>query len=113
METCSKTIKITTRDWGVIGTRYCSKPVYKDGLCRHHYDRSIYKQLPWGKRKEYQEATQEDLNDGRSLKLKNTSAHWLFKVKDGVVYQFDSKTNKYNIETARLPHFDLYYVKKP
>lgn len=111
MEACSKINKITMREMGVIGYVQCSKPAYKDGLCKKHYDKSIHKQLPWGKRKEYREATQEDLNSNRSLKLKNTNAHHLFKVRDGVVYQFDSKANKYNIKTDRPIQLDLYCVK--
>lgn len=100
------------RDFGVIGSRQCSKPIYKDGLCKYHYDRSQYKQLPWGQRKEYREATQDDLNSQRSLKLKNTNAHHLFKMRDGVIWKFDRNTNRYDIQTDTLPHFDLFCVKK-
>jgi hypothetical protein len=110
---CTKRNKITMRDVGVIAEERCLKPEFKDGLCAYHYRRSIEKQTPWGHRKDYIAATQEDLNTGTSLKLKNSNSHQLFKVKNGVVIKFNTKTDRYDIITEILPHFDLFCVKKP
>lgn len=107
---CTKMNKISMCNVGIIGSEPCLKPDYKDGLCAYHYKRSIEKQLPWGERKGYTDATQEDLNNGRSLKLKNTNVHWLFKVKNGEVKRFNSKTGRYDLDTEILPHFDLFCV---
>jgi len=107
---CTKQNQISMANWGVVGTEQCLKPEYKDGLCAYHYKRSIEKQLPWGKRKGYVDATQEDLNNGRSLKLKTKNVHHLFKVKNGKVIRYNNKTNRYDIETEILPHYDLFCV---
>jgi hypothetical protein len=44
MAICETKMKITFRDIGVIGTTICTKPVYADGLCKHHYTRKLIKE---------------------------------------------------------------------
>lgn len=75
---CTKMIQHSARQVGKTYKSKCDKPEYKNGLCKHHYDRSIEKQLNWIDRPNYRAATQEDLDKQRSLKLKNTNEHKLF-----------------------------------
>ena len=103
---CNKIIK----DYGWLGEiskRECMKPVYKDGLCKHHYDCRQAKSLNWIDRPTYRAATQHDLDSGRSLKLKNTNVHRIFMLRRGII-----KVQKKGewIETDYPVDFNLFCV---
>lgn len=112
MSTCNKKIKHSFRDMGIVSVSICNKPVYKEEMCLHHYKRKQYKSIPWGERKEYEEATMNDLLSGRSLKLKNSNKHVLYRCKKGVIEQFTNSTlNKWIITDLPVDN-NLFCVKK-
>lgn len=111
METCNKKIKHSMRDVGVIAVTKCSKPIFKDGMCKKHYNNKLRKLINWGDRKEYEDATQEHLDFKRSLKLKNVNVNRLFKCNNNIIEEYNPKTNKY-IKTDIEPDFNLFCVKK-
>lgn len=92
---CTKTIQHSAIDIGDTYKSRCHKPEYKNGLCKHHYDRSIEKQLNWIDRPNYIAATQEDLDKQRVLKLKNSNEHKLFMCQHGVMKEYSKKECKY------------------
>lgn len=70
---CSKTI--VDKSWLGHVHRQCTKPVYKDGLCKHHYDRKIEKAIKYQYREDYREPTFEELKSGKLLHLKNMGSY--------------------------------------
>jgi len=95
MSTCTKTVKMTARGRGVIGKRICGCAVHADGLCKKHHDKRQSRLTNWEDRPDYRQATQDDLNRGRSMKLKGTHVHRLFMCRQGVIKEFSSKESKY------------------
>jgi dissimilatory sulfite reductase (desulfoviridin) alpha/beta subunit len=106
---CSKIVKVSVRDFGVIGKLKCSKPDFKDGLCKHHYTRRNAKLINWMDRKGYRNATQHDLDTGRSMKLKHSHAHKLYQCRKGVIKIWSRADNKY-IECGLPSDFNLFCV---
>lgn len=106
---CTKVVQHTARNIGKTYKSVCEKPDYKDGLCKHHYSRKMEKQKNWIDRDDYRPATQNDLDTGRSLKLRNTNQHNLYQLRKGVIKQFSSTQNKY-IEVDIAPDFNLFCV---
>jgi len=92
---CNKTITTSARDWGITGSKKCIKTIFKDGLCKHHYERKIHKQTPWGERDTYRPATIEDMQATRSLKLADTHVHMIFRLTKGIIHKYHSKTDKW------------------
>ena len=76
---CTKMVQHSAKEVGKTYKSKCNKPEYKDGLCKYHYDRREAKLRNWIDRPEYREATQHDLDTGRSLKLRNENTHKLLK----------------------------------
>lgn len=109
METCSKNKQHNARDFGKTYKTKCEKPVFKEGLCHGHYNRSVEKSTNWIDRVGYRAATQHDLDSGRSLKLKNTNQHKLFMLRQGVIKHFSKSDNKY-IQSNIEPDFNLFCV---
>jgi len=87
METCKWIKKHTTTGWGITGKSQCSTPVFKDGYCEHHYRRWQAKMINWGDRPNYDAATMDDLIKQRSLKLKNSFSHRLFRFNKGIIQE--------------------------
>jgi hypothetical protein len=106
---CTKIIQHSAREVGKTYKSKCSKPDYKDGLCKHHFDRREAKLKNWIDRPEYREATQHDLDTGRSLKLRNEHTHKLFMCRRGVIKWYSSKQNKY-IEVGIPADYNLFCV---
>lgn len=107
---CNKKIKHTMRDMGIIGTSICDKPVHEAGMCLGHYNAWQRKLVFWGQRKEYREATMDDLLKGRSVKLKLTNVHNIFRCLGGKMKRYSSKENKY-VETDYPVDNNLFCVK--
>lgn len=107
---CTK--KITQTEFSIKVSWICKKPEYKDGLCKKHYDKMIHKALKWGDRPDYRPATQEDLDNDRSLKLRTSKEHILFKVRNGIVFRYYSKPGKY-IAIDMDPDPEIFCVKAP
>lgn len=105
---CNKIIYETF--WYVSYKKLCSKPDFKEGLCKYHYTRNIEKQKNWIDRKNYRPATEEDLERGISLKLRSTNQHNIYKVIQGKVKIYSSKQDKY-IDSDLLSDFNLFCVK--
>ena len=105
---CTK--KIVRSPTGYSPKVKCGKPVYQNGLCKHHYTRSIEKQACWGERPGYREATQDDLDRGRSLKMKDSRVHQLYRFRKGFIEKFHSETNTWYV-TDLSPIVSLFVVK--
>lgn len=93
MEECSK--KIVMKGFGMILRTECTNPVYKEGLCKKHFNKAIEKSKNWGSRKNYSPATIGDLKAERSLKLKNSNLNVLFRGHKGKIQIYQKKLNKY------------------
>lgn len=85
--------KVVITDKGWLGTseRLCTKPEYKDGLCKHHYDRKIAKAIPFKDRPGYREPTLEELKSGKLLHLKERGSHGGYRFHKGVIINFSSE----------------------
>lgn len=94
-ETCSKMKQHTARNFGKTYKTQCQNPVFKDGLCQGHYKRSVEKSTNWIDRYGYRAATQQDLDTGRSLKLRNSNQHVLYMQRKGAIKTFSKKDNRY------------------
>lgn len=100
---CTKTVELNMRDVGIIGTKKCERPDYKDGLCKHHYNRCKLKCTNWGDRDNYKEATEAEMKSGLSMKLKNTHQHKIYQYR-GVIKVYDHKTGKYIDTNLPIDH---------
>ena len=104
---CTKVV--VSNEFGVKHKRKCNKSEYKDGLCKHHYDKLKNRLTNWDCRKNYRNATQNDLDIGRSLKLKGTNSNTLYQCQNGKMKVWNSKQNKYIL--CDMPsYFDLFCV---
>lgn len=101
MDYCNKRIKISITDIGIVGTRICSKPVYKDGLCAYHYKRSIEKATNWIDRPSYREVTVDEMMRGCNMKLKNTHVHILYRYRKGIIESYNNSKDKWFPTTYR------------
>ena len=111
METCKKKVKESMRNIGIVYSRECGKPVYKDGLCHHHYQRMIDKSKCWGDRPNYRPATQEDFDRNRSMKLKASNVHHIYRYRkrDNSMLRYNQKANGW-IRTDIAPDPELFCV---
>lgn len=107
---CNKMIQYSACGIGKTYKSQCKKPIYNDGLCKGHYKRKLEKSMNWKDRKEYQPATQHDLDSGRSMKLRKSNSHKLYRVRKGIIQEFSSKLNKY-VDTDVSVDFNLFCVK--
>lgn len=106
MDTCLHWIQHTAKDIGKTYKSKCIKPVYKDGLCKKHYDKKITKSILFKDRHGYIEPTMKELKSGRLLYLAKAGSHGGFRYVKGVIVNFTSgkKTN--------LPIDTQYFVIK-
>ena len=109
MENCSRIIKETSF-LGVKHKRQCTKPIYKNGLCKSHYDKAKAKLVKWGDRHGYRDATEDDLKHGKHLKIKDQTIHTLYRCRKGVIERYHSKTDKW-IYTAISLDAEPFCVK--
>ena len=91
---------------GGVSKRHCLKPVFKEGLCAYHYKRSVAKAIPYGERKGYRQATQEDFDSMRNLKLKTMGSYGGHIYLKGVIVSSDG----YNKPTKVKPDPALFVV---
>lgn len=91
METCSKEYKDSSlAQLGVVVRKECNKPVYKDGLCKHHYDREYAKTLKHKDREGYRDATEEDfIKRDRLFYIKTLGSHGGYIYRNGMMYNFN------------------------
>ena len=106
---CTKMIQHSARGVGKTYKSKCNKPEYKNGLCKHHYNLSISKQINWIDRPNYKAATQEDFNKQRSLKLKNSNEHKLFMCQHGIMKEYSKKECKY-VQSSISADYTLFCV---
>ena len=88
---CTK--KIVDKSFGIKSTWICTKPEYKDGLCKGHYDSKIRKQTPFKDRLGYREPTLLELKSGKRLYLKNMGSHGGFRYQKGVIVSDKGETS--------------------
>jgi hypothetical protein len=106
---CSRKIKKTMKDLGVIGVEVCKRPDYRDGLCAHHYKRQSEKSKVWGERRGYLPATELDLYESKTLKLKDSKKHRIYRFKK-VIQVYEVKTRSW-VDVDIAPDFNLFCVK--
>lgn len=90
---CTHMNQLNMQGIGKIGKQQCTKPEFKDGLCKKHYDKKIVKELPWGNRSNYRQATMDDLKSGRSMKLKDIKWHFIYSYRKGIINRYYAKEN--------------------
>lgn len=82
---CTKKIRETMRDMGIIATYQCGKEEYKDGMCKGHYNRHLQKLTPWGERKDYIPASLDHFDTGRSMKLATDHVNNIYRFFRGTI----------------------------
>ena len=90
---CTKII--IDNKYGMTFKRQCTKPEYKNGLCKHHFDCLENRLTKWEDRDTYRPAIQKDLEIGRSLKLKGTNSNILYQCRKGEIKVWNKKQDKY------------------
>ena len=86
---CIKIIQHSMRDWGKTYKTQCNKPIYKDDMCYGHYNRSIEKSKNWIDRDNYIECTINEFLSGRSLKLKNSHVHIIYRYHKDTIERYN------------------------
>lgn len=108
METCKR--KVLRNKYGFNIKEFCGKTVLENGLCHHHLKRQAEKQIKWGDRPNYRAATPADLESNRSMKMKDTNFHVLYRSRKGVIQKF----YKDNWEDTTIENnYLLFCVTKP
>lgn len=107
---CNKIVWHSARNIGKTYKTRCGKPEYKDGLCAYHYSRQETKSKNWGTRDNYRACNADDMLKGRSMKLRQSNVHKLYKQRKGMIYAYNSKANKY-LETHIPVDINLFVVK--
>lgn len=97
--------------YGIVSKRYCCDKVYKDGLCKHHYDAKVRKSTKWEDRPGYRTITKEELNKGCSFKEKQDTVNNIYRKRNGVIQKYSSKTNSWN-DTKKSFNNELYVIKR-
>lgn len=110
-ETCKKKVIHSMRDVGITHKTICGKPVYREGMCKHHYTNYRRKMTPWGERREYREITLEEMNRGKHFKLKHSHQHRLFRVRFGIIQEYYGGHDAW-FDTDMVIDPEKYCVKK-
>lgn len=107
---CTKTLKHSRRNLGIIYKSQCTRPEYKDGLCKKHYDNNVRKLTNWGDRQDYRPCTIDEFNRSKSLKLKNSNQHNIYRFLGGLIKKYSPKEDKY-VETNLPIDYTLFCIK--
>lgn len=107
---CNQKLKHSMQGMGIIGTSTYNKPEYKDGLCMYHYKMKLLKELDWIDRPGYRAATIDDFNKQRTMKLSNSNRNLLFQYRNGKIFQYSNKNNRY-LFTPMKPDITKFCVK--
>jgi hypothetical protein len=110
METCKTIMTHDMRDVGKTHKSRCTKPVYRDGLCKKHYTNYRRKMTPWGERRDYRVITLAEMQNGKYFKLKYSHTHKLLRLRTGVIQQYVSSTDSW-IDTDFEINPEAYCVK--
>lgn len=76
-------------------TYQCQRPLFQDGMCYQHFQKSVIKSTPWGERHNYRDATEQEFRLGKHLQLKTGVKHVMYRQRNGAIQRYDSKTNKW------------------
>ncbi len=98
---CRKKIKYTMRDIGIYATGYCCKDVHKDGMCLGHYKRHQMKLVNWGDRPNYIEITPEEMKNGKSMKLKASHIHKMYRMIGGIIHMYHARFHNWQPTTIQ------------
>jgi hypothetical protein len=112
---CSHIKKITP-EYGEFGLKFervqCTKPEYKDGLCKRHYVLKMTKSLPWGERKEYRDVTEQEFNSGKPMLLKVRKEHVRYAYRKKQMCRWSEKQGVWIPESTIPMNYALYCVRK-
>ena len=106
---CQKKIKEKTF-FGVTVSRTCGKPCESNLCAKHRYSRNL-KQTPWGERKTYRTVTESEFTRGKSVKLKDSTKHVIYRYQNGII-QSQDRHGKW-IDTDLSIPFDKFCIKDP
>lgn len=82
----------------------CDRPDFKDGLCYQHHAKAVEKSKHWGERNNYRSATEQEFRIGKSMKLKCSNQHILYRQRNGIIQMYSSKTNTWDNTILILNH---------
>jgi hypothetical protein len=95
-EECSKIVWHDMKDVGKTHRSKCTKPVYRDGLCKKHYTNFRRKTTPWGERKEYRVITLAEMQRGKHFKLRYSHQHRMFRMRTGVIQEYKTSDDDWH-----------------
>lgn len=109
-ETCKQIMQHDMRDVGKTHKSKCTKPIYRDGLCKKHYTNYRRKLTPWGERRDYRVITLAEMHKGKYFKPRYTHVHRVLRLRTGVIQEYHAGTDDwYDTELEINP--DSYCVK--
>ena len=76
---------IINKFWYGHSKRQCTKPEYKDGLCKYHYDRMVSKSTLYKDREGYREPTLNEMKSGKLIYFKNNGSYGGHRYHKGII----------------------------
>ena len=89
----------------------CTKPEYKDGLCKQHYDKKVLKATPWGLRKGYRDVTEQEFISGKPMLMKKSTQHVRYALRRKQMCRWVEKKQAYMSDPTIPMDYTLYCVK--
>ena len=104
--------KFVFKQGTVVGTitYQCCGVVHEDGYCRKHHKRREEKKIPFGKRENYGDVTEEEFLRGKTVQLKtgnSLGSSGGFRYKKGVMVSTGSDK-----QVSLPPDYTLYCTKR-
>jgi hypothetical protein len=90
----------------------CTKPEYKEGLCKQHYDKKVLKHTPWGQREEYRDVTEQEFISGKPMLMKKSIQHTRYALRRKQMCRWVQKLNAYMPDATIPMDYTLYCVRK-
>lgn len=98
------------RNVGKTHKSQCTKPVYRDGLCKKHYTQYRRKTTPWGERLDYRVITLAEMNKGKYFKPRYTHVNRILRLRFGVIQEYKSSIDDWE-DTDLEINPEAYCVK--
>lgn len=107
MDTCKRRIKNTGLGFGIVETYDCYRPVFKDGLCKMHYEKSLAKSTPYKDREGYRQPNEKEFKT-KLLYLKTSGSYGGHRYRNGVIMNL----NGINPKSTNIPGDPSLFVIK-